>query len=111
MPQIGGISGHYEIASGFLSAFLMVGGTFVWATPTNFYWFILAPFMMILGLITLLTDVFPFGRQPNLSSEIAGFIAGCISAALVLFSGYMSWFLTIATMIALLKILKKAGKL
>lgn len=105
MPEWGKVSGEREVLSGLLSGILMVGGFALWLLPL-FWWSLSGPFMIIVGLLSLMDDAYPYGRQPFLVSMLVGFSAGLVVAVIsVMFvAGSIFWLLPIVFVITLVKI-------
>jgi len=109
MPHWGKIIGEHEVVGGFLGAALVVGGFLAW-NYLGLLWFITAPFLIVLGLLLLIDDVYPYGRQPYLMSESGGFIAGCILTVVSVFYGVVGWVLSTAFFLSVIKLLVKVLK-
>ena len=111
MPQWGKVTGEREILSGFLSGILMTGGFALWLLP-YFWWSLVGPFMIIVGLLSLMDDAYPYGRQPFLTSMLAGFSAGIIVAVIsaIFVFGSIFWLLPTVFVIVIIKILLRVIK-
>lgn len=105
MPEWGKVTGEREVLSGFLSGILMTGGFALWLLPF-FWWSLSGPFMIIVGMLSLMDDAYQYGRQPFLVSMLAGFSAGLIFAVIfVMFvAGSIFWLLPVVFVITLVKI-------
>jgi hypothetical protein len=101
----------YEAISGFLSGILITGGVNVWNIP-ELFWFITGPLLVIFGLLLLLDDFFPFGRQPHLGGEAGGFIAGfaLVIAIAMLIPVCISWLLAITVTLSVVKLIIRLKK-
>ena len=108
MPQWGKVTGEYEVFSGFLSGILLTGGFAVWLIPQS-PWSLAGPVMIVVGIISLLDDSLPYGRQPHLMSELGGFFAGFIVAVIsaMFVAGSIFWLMPIVSGITVLKLLIK----
>jgi hypothetical membrane protein len=106
MPAWGKVTGEYEVLSGFLSGILLTGGFALWLVP-QFLWSLAGPLLIIVGIISLLDDSFPCGRQPHLMSELGGFFAGFIVAVIsaVFVAGSIFWLMPIVACITAVKLL------
>ncbi|MBN2330679.1 MAG: hypothetical protein JXC85_02590 [Candidatus Aenigmarchaeota archaeon] len=111
MPFWGKVTGEREVVSGFLPGTLMTGGLALWIMPD--FWLSLAgPALIIVGLLSLLDDVFPYGRQPYLMSELGGFFAGFIVAAIssIFVAGTILWLLAVVFVITIIKMSLRVAK-
>lgn len=111
MPLWGKVTGEREVLSGFLSGILMTGGFALWLIP-HFWWSLAGPFMIIVGMLSLMDDAYPYGRQPFLISMLVGFSAGLVVAVIsaIFVAGSIFWLLPIVFVITIIKISLRAIK-
>ncbi len=103
MPHWEKITGEYEVVSGFLCGILVLGGLLVWTVP-GIYWPIAGPVLLIFGVLMLLDDAFPYGRQPHLMSEAGGFIAGFLAVISSSILGLILWLLAPSVLLSVVKL-------
>ena len=106
MPHWEKITGEYEVISGFLCGLLIFGGFLVWTVP-GILPTIFGPILVLFGVLLLLDDAFPYGRQPHLMSESGGFIAGFIVVVLsaLFIPGFIPRLLAIAVLLSGIKLM------
>jgi hypothetical protein len=74
-------------------------------------WFLIAPFLIVLGFLILIDDMMPIGRQPYMACLSGSFAAGCAVTVISYFSGFMGWVILIALVLAAARILGRfSGK-
>jgi hypothetical protein len=109
MSIVGGKSvNEYEIVFGFITGILILGALFVWIL-TEVIWVIpLAIFVM--GMITLLDTLFPYGRQPYIYTFVGGFTVGCFAVLFTNAYGFLYWIIAAAVLSFVLHIASKILK-
>jgi hypothetical protein len=104
MPQIGGeIAGTYELAGGLISGCIIACGLLAWTIP-GIFWLLASPLVIIFGILLLLDDALPYGRQPHLGSEASGFVAGVVIAILSFYAGLLAWVLFLMLLAGVIKL-------
>ena len=110
MDDSGNILGRHEVVAGFLCSALILGGFLFWAS-LGMMWFLIAPFLIVLGFLLLIDDMTPIGRQPYMACLSLSFVAGCAVTVISFFNGFMGWIIIIALVLAAARILSRfSGK-
>jgi hypothetical protein len=109
MPQWGKPAGRYEMISGFLCSILIFGG-FLSINLMGWEWFFVGAFLVVMGLLLLIDDLFPYGRQPYMASESGGLIAGLVAYVISFAQGLVHWALLAAFLISAAKIIRRKKK-
>jgi len=101
MPRWTKPVGGHDVLSSFVTGILILGGLFMWLLTTIPWFVTLAVFLM--GLLNLLDDMFPYGRQPFIVTYIGGFSVGCFTLVILNAFGFMLWLITASALIFLLR--------
>ena len=106
MDDSGKIMERHEVVAGFLCSALILGGFLVWAS-LGMLWYLIAPFLIVLGLMILIDDMAPVGRQPYMACLSVSFVAGCAVTVISFFNGFMGWIILIALALAAARIFRR----
>ena len=110
MDDSGKIIGRHEVFAGFMCSALILGGFLVWAS-LGMMWFLIAPFLIVLGFLILIDDMTPSGRQPYMACLSGSFAVGCAVTVISYFNGFMGWIILIALALAAARIFRRfSGK-
>jgi len=107
MPSVGGkITSNYNIIGGLIAGCIISGGLLSWTIP-GLFWLIASPLIITFGVLLLLDDVLPYGRQPHLGSELGGFIAGIVITVSSFYAGFFPWVLVLAVLAGIIRLAPK----
>jgi hypothetical protein len=106
MPHWGKMTGEYEVLSGFLIGVIIWGGLLIWIVP-GIFWPITGPVLVLFGVLLLFDDAYPYGRQPHLTSESGGFLAGfvVVLVSAIYNPAFVPWVLAVAVFFSAIKLL------
>ncbi len=105
MPRWGKAVSENDAFFGFVAGILITGALFIWLL-TDIFWAV--PLLLfVIGMLTMLDTIYPYGRQLFAFSWAGGIITGCIAVVFANAYGYIYWLTATAALVFLLHILAK----
>ena len=107
MPSVGGkITSNYNIIGGLIAGCIISGGLLSWTIP-GVFWLMASPIIIVFGVLLVLDDALPYGRQPHLGSEAGGFMAGIVIVILAFYTVLFPLVLVLAILAGIIRLAPK----
>ena len=108
MPDFGKTHRRRDILEGVVSAVLITGALMVWLF-TEIVW-IMPLVTFIIGIINILDNIFPYGRQTFMYSWVSGLSIGTLLVIISSAFGLLLWFTIVCILYFAFKIVMKVLK-